>query len=142
MSLIAKILNRLGFLSTNITVETGVNIRVTLELLDDVTASPIADAEIAIDQAAKGKNAPFVTPLGCTDSNGKMDATKAIKWSYPWHEWRMTPEAAAPPLMWVSIITPGFSEKREPFLIDNLSLVSGAYQLHLRMLTLSNRLGS
>jgi predicted acylesterase/phospholipase RssA len=131
MSLTAKIANLFRLLPRNITVDTGLKIRVTLELVDEVTASPIADADVAIEQSATAKNPPVVTDLGRTDSRGKVDVTTAIGWSYLWHEWRMNPDVAAPPLMCVSIKRIGFRDARVYFLIDTLSRVAEAYQLPL-----------
>jgi hypothetical protein len=117
MSLIAKIANLFGLLPRNITVNAGLKIRVTLELVDEATASPIPDADVAIEQSATANNPPVVTTLGLTNSRGRVDVTKAIAWSYMWHEWRMNPDVAAPPLMHVSIKRIGFRDSRVPFLV-------------------------
>lgn len=137
MSLIAKILHTFGLLPTNVTVDTGVKIRVTLELRDQVTASPIADADVAIEQSAKGKNAPVLIPLGRTDSEGTIDRATRIGWTYPWHEWRMNPDAAEPPFLCVTIRKVGFPELRVPFLIDTLSQIEETFQLTLGTRSLS-----
>jgi hypothetical protein len=127
---IAKFLHLIGLARRVHHVEAGARVHLTAAVLDITTASPVADAEVAIERPAEATEAtPAATPVGRTDSDGNIDETALVLWSYDTPS--VTPPLPPAPPMHVLITKAGFRVQRVPFALGALPSVDQVYQLPL-----------
>ncbi len=135
---IAKVLHRLGLARQFYHVDAGAKVRVTGEVLERGTTSPVADAEVAIERPAEGREtSPVLTSVGRTASDGKIDRTALVLWSYETPSMTALPRPSLPINLLVT--KAGFQDERVLFDLSVLPSAAQVRQLTFGSVALARR---